>query len=55
MNPESDLPGLAAIFATVVAAILSAFLVIAAISPNVNIDIPGISGCSGPCGPGGGD
>lgn len=56
MHPESDLPALTAIFATVVVAIMTAFLLIAAISPSISIDIPGISGCrGGQCGPGGGD
>ncbi len=51
---ESDSPGLAAVFATLVAAIVTAFLVIAAISPNVNVDIPGVAGCrGGQCGPSG--
>lgn len=44
---ESDMPALMAIFATIVGAIVVAFLMIAAISPNVNVDIPGISGCRG--------
>jgi hypothetical protein len=56
MDNESDLPGYAAIFTTVVTAIVAAFLVIAAVSPNVSVDLPGVSRCpNGLCPPGGGD
>ena len=49
-----EMPHPAVLFSSVVAAILTAFLLIAAISPQVNIDIPGVRGCNGACFDGGG-
>ena len=51
----------AVLFASVLTAILTAFLLIAAISPQVNIEVPGVRNCNGAScvlfdgSPGGGD
>ncbi len=53
MTNDLEFPHLAALFATVVAAIVVAFLMIAAISPNISVDTPGVSKCRGTeCGAG---
>lgn len=51
-----DLRHPAVLFASVVAAIVTAFLLIAAISPQIGVDIPGVRNCAnGSCGGQGGD
>jgi hypothetical protein len=59
MNPSTDIRHPAVLFASVLAAIITAFLFIAAISPQVNIEIPGVRNCNGAScaifGSGGGD
>jgi hypothetical protein len=47
MTNSSDLRHPAVLFATVVAAIVTAFVLIAALSPQVGLDIPGFRNCSG--------
>jgi hypothetical protein len=42
------------LFSSILAALLTAFLLVAMISPQVNIDIPGVRGCKGACFDGGG-
>ena len=42
------------LFSSILAALLTAFLLVAMISPQVNIDVPGVRGCKGACFDGGG-
>jgi len=46
MNSSLDIRHPAVLFASVLAAILTAFMLIAAISPQINVDIPGVRDCS---------